>query len=59
LNFAAIGEASGDDVFGNVATGVGGGSIDFGGVFAGEGAAAGSCWVERTTASMATGCLFS
>jgi len=40
LDFTDIGEIGGDDIFGDVAGHVGGGAVDFGGVFAGEGAAA-------------------
>src|SRR5262245_48376465 len=40
LNFRARGEAGRDDVFGNVTAHVSGAAIDFGGIFAGESAAA-------------------
>jgi hypothetical protein len=40
LEDAALGEAGGDDVLGEVAGGVGGGAVDLGRVLAGEGAAA-------------------
>src|SRR5690606_21687510 len=40
LNFAFVGEVGGDDVLGDVAGHVGGGAVDLGGVFSGEGAAA-------------------
>ena len=39
-HFAAAAEAGGDEVFGHMAHGVGGGAIHFAGVLAGEGAAA-------------------
>ena len=39
LDFHAIGEASGDNVFGDIATHVGGAAVDFGGVFPAEGSA--------------------
>ena len=40
LDLAALGEAGGDDVLGDVAGGVGGRAVDLGRVLAGEGAAA-------------------
>ena len=43
LDFAAGGQAGGDDVFGDITTGVGGGAVDLGGVFAGERATAVTC----------------
>jgi len=39
LDFHAIGEASGDNVFGDIATHVGSAAVDFGGVFPAEGSA--------------------
>ena len=39
LDFAAVGEAGGDDVFGNPSGCVGTAAVDFGAVFAAEGAA--------------------
>jgi hypothetical protein len=38
LDFYAIGETSGDNVFGDIATHIGGAAVDFGGVFTAEGA---------------------
>ena len=40
LDFTFFGEPCGDDIFGDVACHVAGGAVDFGGVFAGEGATA-------------------
>src|SRR3569832_841141 len=40
LDLAAVGDAGGDDVLGDITSGVGGGAVDFARVFAGEGSAA-------------------
>ena len=40
LHFAAVGQAGGHDVLGDVARHVGGGAVDLGRIFAAEGAAA-------------------